>query len=328
MYRIAIDFIAPFRVYLPDCFLVVNLNGQKADVKAIPVPPRQLESGVQVHGYNIEISHDIFGFAGRTKFCLILHETVNISDADWKRSVANRDKEILHKGILFTNRLLEVYRSIDRNRLGEESFHVIPLVRADLSNIRIVVVDNDLNELPNFVITWPTFQRVGMGEAIQRDANIEEEIRRVLQSGEQIPVERELINSAKNNLWRGIYQLVPIEANTAFESFVPMAIAQIDPSVNTEELPNLYSKLLKLQDVLNDKLTSLNHAGVSWFSSPANGWQTLVESNISQWHSDCYIIRHKVIHQGYNEVSEQEAKSAVESMIAAKQYIQTEIDRI
>lgn len=328
MHKIAIEFIAPFRVYLPDCFFVINLDGQAAEVKPIPVPPRQLNSGVQVHGSNIEIQHDIFGFAGRTKFCLILDETVDVSSSDWKRSVVDRDKEILNKGIKFVNRLLEVYRNCDRNSLGQESFHVVPLVRADLSSIRIVVVDSQLNEHPNFVITWPTFHSVGMGTATQRDANVEGEIRRVLESEEPIPIERELISSAKNHLWRGIYRLVPIEANTAFESFVPMAIMLIDPSVNISELPTLYSKFLKLQEVLNAKLIGSSQTGVSWFSSPANGWQTLIESNISRWHSDCYIFRNRVIHEGYNRVTEQEATGALESMIVAKQYIQTEIDRL
>lgn len=328
MHKIAIEFIAPFRVYLPDCFFVVNLDGQSVEIKSIPVPPRKLQSGVQVHGSNIEIQHDIFGFAGRTKFCLILDETVEVSSSDWKRSVADRDKEILSKGIKFVNRLLEVYRNCDKNSLGQASFHIVPLVRADLSSIRIVVVDSELNEYPSFVVTWPTFHSVGMGKATQRDANIEGEIRRVLESGEPIPIERELISSARNHLWRGIYRLVPVEANTSFESFVPMAIMLIDPSVNISELPNLYSKILKLQEVLNARLNGSSKKGVSWFSSPANGWKTLIESNISRWYNDCYILRNRVIHEGYNAVTEQEATDSLGSMITAKHYIQTEINRI
>ncbi|MGK7914694.1 MAG: hypothetical protein AB4038_03995 [Prochloraceae cyanobacterium] len=174
----------------------------------------------------------------------------------------------------------------------------------------------------------PTFYRVGMGTATQRDANVVAEIKHVLQSGVSIPVERELISSARNHLWRSIYRLVPIEANTAFESFVPMAITRIDPSVNISQLRDLYRKLLKLQEVLNTRLIGVNQTDVSWFSSLEGGWSTLIESNISRWYRDCYSLRNRVIHEGYNGVTAQEAKSALESMIAAKEYIQTEMDRL
>jgi hypothetical protein len=101
----------------------------------------------------VEILHDIFGYAGRTKFCLILDEEVDISSNEWRNAIANRDHEILVLAIAFTNRLLEVYRDRDKNGIGEDSFHIIPLVRADLSKIRIVVVDDDLNEFADFAIS-------------------------------------------------------------------------------------------------------------------------------------------------------------------------------
>jgi hypothetical protein len=328
MHHIAVEFVAPFRIYLPDRFFTVTTGDGAAEVKAIPLPPQRHDGGVGVHGARVEIPHDLFGYAGRTKFCLILDEEVDISSHNWKSEIANRDHAIRDLGIRYANRVLEVYRDRDRDGLGEESFHVVPLVRADLSRIRICVVDEHLNEYPDFVITWPTFSAVGTGGAVDRDAAVIADIDAMLKSGDAIPVQRELVSSAQNHLWRSVYRLVPVEANTAFESFIPEMITKIDPAANITPLQDLYSKLFKLQDVLSTALSAAGLGTVSWFSAPSGGWKTLTDQKLAAWHSDCYLLRNRVIHEGYSAVTQSEAQASLDAMLVARQYIEDEAKRI
>jgi hypothetical protein len=71
-----IEFIAPFRIYLPEDFFEVSLEGKVSLVKPLALPPI-LVAGTKVHGRNVEISHDIFGYAGRTKFSIVVDEEID-----------------------------------------------------------------------------------------------------------------------------------------------------------------------------------------------------------------------------------------------------------
>jgi hypothetical protein len=153
-------------------------------------------------------------------------------------------------------------------------------------------------------------------------ANIEA----LLTSGDVIPIQRELISSAQNHLWRGVYRLVPVEVNTAFESFVPEMITKIDPTVNIVPLRDLYSKILKLQEVLSTALSATGTA--SWFSAPSGGWRTLTDQKLAAWYSDCYLLRNRVIHEGYSTVTQSEAQASLDSMLIARKYIEDQTNRI
>lgn len=320
MYRIAVEFVGPFRIYLPDRFFTVLLKGRSADVKAVPFQSESVDFGVHVHGAGVEIAHDIFGYAGRTKFCLVFDEEIDTSGDEWRTAITNRDHEIRESAIAFTNRLLEVYRDRDKNGLGEGSFHIVPLVRADLSRFRIVIVDDELNEFPGFAISWPAFRSVGMGTAVQRDATVIADIVNILRSGDPILVERELVSSALNHLWRGVYRLVPVEANTAFESFVSRMIINLDATANLSEFKGLLIKVKKLENILSTALQAVGLNAVSWFN--ADGWKGLAESNLLAWHKDCYSLRNRVIHEGYSGVTRAEAQNALDTMLAAQFYIE------
>lgn len=328
MHNLAIEFTAPFRIYLPERFFGVRLFGQGAQVKAVALPPVSVNSGVQVSGRNVEIPHDIFGFAGRTRFYVVLDQAIDTTHEDWKARVCADDHKILALAIKFVNRVLEVYRDSDRSSLGAESFHIVPLVRQDLSGVRIVVVDAELNEFPDFAITWPVFYSVGMGGAVDRPAQVVTEIENALLTGIPVPVERELVSSARNHMWRQLYRFVPVEVNTAFESFVPLVISKLDPLVNLPDTLDLYRKLLKLEGVISDRLTAKGEPALSWFSTPSDGWKTLIHPTLLRWHSDCYCLRNKIIHRGYNNVQREEADHALQAMLAACTYINAEVTRV
>ncbi len=296
-------------------------------VKPEALPPIQ-PAGIQVHGKNVEISHDIFGYAGRTQFSIVVDEEININSDNWKNNFVESESKFIDLALMSVNRMLEVYRDKDRNNINEKSFHVIQLVKADIYDLRLVAVDEKLNEIEGLVIRKPSFHRVGFGVVVDRKSEIVAEIRSMLKDGSSLPIYRELMDSALNYIWRGQYRLVPVEANTAFESFIPEIIHLLDVSVNRGELKDLYAKLAKLEDILSATLVRLNNTPVYWFTRPSNGWKSLVQNELQKWHDDCYMMRNKVIHEGYNKVTRQEAIKSYEASLFAINYVQFEVRKI
>ncbi len=322
-----IEFIAPFRIYLPEDFFEVTLEGRILLVKPIALPPIQV-ARTQAHGKNIEVSHDIFGYAGRTQFAVVIDEEIDIKSDNWKTDLADNEFRIIDLALMSANRMLEVYRDQDRNNLDEKSFHVMPLVKTDIYDIRLFALDENLNEIEGFVVREPSFHRVGFGPAVERKPEIVAEIRKLLKDGSSLPIYRELMNSALNYIWRGQYRLVPVEANTAFESFIPEIIHLLDPSINRSKLKDALPKLLKLEDILSVVLSNSNKNTVSWFTKPPKGWKTLTQNEFQKWYDDCYCLRNKVIHEGYNSVTRQEAIKAYEASLSAINYVQSEVRKI
>ena len=303
----AIQFVAPYRIYLPDEFFDVLIDGKLAKVKAVPL----ISGGPSnAHGQNFEVVHDIFGFAGRTIFYVALDEEIDTNDPQWKEKLCCRDTEILKFALAYVNRLLAVYRDQDVNRVGVASFHVIELVREDLSDISLVIVDDELNQMQDFAVTWPGFRSMGFGEAVHRDLIVVENIRQNLVKGITIPIEREILSSASNHLWRQQLRLVPIEANAAFESYTYSALKRASPEATLSEASDLFEKLKTLDEVFFDKDSVVHER---WFTPAVPGWRGIANTFIRQWHSNCYELRNKVIHRGYNNVTTEQAKAALDS---------------
>jgi hypothetical protein len=77
--------------------------------------------------------------------------------------------------------------------------------------------------------------------------------------------------------------------------------------------------------------TAMNNSSLNfttWFTQPPDGWRTLVQTELKKWHDDCYNLRNKVIHEGYNKVTRQEAIKAYEASLLAINYIQSEVRKI
>lgn len=311
-YHPAVTFIAPYRIYLPDeFFAVLGKNNTNSHVKAVPLPPLSNTGPSQVHGPNIEIRHDIFGFAGRTQYCVMLGEAIDTGRVDWKKDVCERDKEFVDAALEAVNRLLSVYRDRDINRIGVSSFHVIELVRDDLSDITLVVVDNELNQLPEPTVTWPGYRSIGIGDCVIRETSVIEKIRADLLSGAEIPIHREILTSAQNHLWRKQLRLVPVEANTAFESYAFSALKSIDPQNTLPDSSNLFEKLTALDSVFKSAAARNSLQYSDWFDQTIKGWKGLLVSPLKEWHVHCYELRNKIIHKGYNTVTQLEAKEAL-----------------
>ena len=141
-----VEFIAPFRIYLPEKFYMVTLGEKCHLAKPLALPPIKTNEGTQVNGRNIEISHDIFGYAGRTKFSIVIDKEIDIQADDWKQVFVNDESFLIDEAIAVANRILDVYRDQDRNSLNDKSFHVIPLVKSDLYSFRIVAIDQEFND--------------------------------------------------------------------------------------------------------------------------------------------------------------------------------------
>lgn len=317
----AVDFVAPYRIYIPDEFFVVKLPAGGARVKAVPLPPLASAGHPQVHGAKIEIAHDIFGFAGRTRFFVVLDQVIDVGKEDWKAHLCTSDHTIVASALQAVNRLLAVYRDQDVNRIGVASFHVIELVRGDLSDIALVVVDDDLNKQPDFAIKWPGFRTMGFGEAVDRDLKVIDTIRTCLATNSEIPIERELLTSACNHLWRRQLRLVPVEANTAFESFTYAALKRADPATSLPDSSDVYKKLRELERVFDVSASAMSKSFSRWFDSATPGWKGLLNENLKQWHAGCYELRNKVIHRGYNAVTDAEADAAIKHTRIAMNFI-------
>jgi hypothetical protein len=307
----AVAFVGPYRIYLPDEFFHVLVSGESARVKAVPLPPISIGGASQVHGNNVEITHDIFGFAGRTQFFVVLDEKVEIDSPDWKQVISARHHEIAAAALSAVNRLLAVYRDQDINRIGVSSFHVIELVRGDISDISLVVVDEELNHVADFAVTWPGHRSVGFGDAVVRDPVVVDAIRTHLASGSEIPIERELLSSARNHLWRGQLRLVPVEATTAFESYSYSALKRAAPGTVLPDSSDLFTKLQELERVLSSAASASSQPFISWFDPAVPGWKGLQSPKLKQWHATCYELRNKVIHRGYTGVTATEADGAI-----------------
>lgn len=307
----AVAFVAPYRIYLPDNFFDVLVNGQSARVKAVPLPPIATAGGSQVHGQNVEIAHDIFGFAGRTQFYIVLDEYIDINAPDWKQLICARDNEIIEKALNVVNRMLAVYRDRDVNKIGVSSFHVIELVRGYLSDISLVVVDDGLNQVTEFAVTLPGFRLMGFGDAVLREQVIVDAIRDYLANGTEIPIEQELLTSAKNHLWRQQLRLVSVEANAAFESYSYSALNRAAPGTSLPDSSDVFKKLQELEMVFSSAAAANSKQFDRWFDPALPGWKGLQSHALKQWHSSCYELRNKVIHRGYNNVSKAEANAAL-----------------
>lgn len=318
----AVAFVAPYRVYIPDEFFEVLVDGKRTRVKAVALPPVATPGAAQVHGQNVEITHDIFGFAGRTQFYVVLDEEIDLNVPEWKRLICDRDLELVDKALGVVNRLLAVYRDQDVNKIGVSSFHVIELVRGDLSNISLVVVDDALNHASDFSVTWPGFHSMGFGAAVLREPAIVDAIRQTLLSGVQIPIERELLTSARNHLWRRQLRLVPVEANTAFESYAYSALRRASPANQLPDTSDVYRKLQELESVLSTAAAASSRQFILWLDPTVQGWKGLRDPFLKKWHSSCYELRNKVIHRGYNGVTAAEAKAALTDTKAAMAMIE------
>lgn len=327
-YHPAISFVAPYRIYLPDEFFEVLVGGSSARVKAVPLPSIATTSDAQVQGRNVEVLHDIFGFAGRTMFYVVLGESVDISDPGWKQDICARDHEIVASALCVVNRVVAVYRNLDVNRIGVPSFHAIELVRGDLSDISLFVVDEEFNQISDFAVTWPGYRTIGFGEAVTREAKIVDTIRTCLASGTEIPIERELLSSARNHHWRQQLRLVPVEANTSFESYVFSALKRVAPGAFLPDSINLVKKLQELDSLFAMAAAKNSKTFSRWFEPAVQGWKGLNCAVLKNWYSGCYELRNRVIHEGYNAVTDGEADAAIKHTMAAISMIEGYCDNL
>ncbi|AFZ23296.1 hypothetical protein Cylst_0972 [Cylindrospermum stagnale PCC 7417] len=280
---------------------------------------KKLSEAVQEQRKNIEIPHDIFGYAGRTKFSIVIDQEIDISCPNWETTHKDNIEHYTKLSLLSVHRFLEVYRDQD----SEKSFHIIPLVETDLFPFTFVLIDEDFNEVKNSVITKPLPHTMLFDRAVQRETEIINNIQKSLKDGTPIPIYKDLLNSARNYIWRGKYRLVPVEANTAFESFVPDTIYRLDPTFNSSKLLklNLYDKVIKLQEILSAKLINSGNSSVNWFTTAPAGWKTVSQPELKSWYDNCYLLRNEVIHQGYNGVTKEDASKAYEAALDAINYI-------
>lgn len=163
---------------------------------------------------------------------------------------------------------------------------------------------------------------MGFGSATDRSPDVVAAIRTDLASNATIPIERELLTLARNHLWRHQFRLVPVEANTAFESFALDALKRIDPATTIPDTSDVYAKLRALEKAMGLASVAKARPFTLWFDASIPGWTGLQNGELRSWHDGCYDLRNKVIHRGYSAVQPVEAKTALESTVAAIEFIE------
>lgn len=323
MYRVAVELVGPYRIYLPERFFKVNSLSKSSLVRAVPYIPEEQKANPP--HTKIEITHDIFGYAGRTAFTVIHNEAVDIDSEDWKKEIVEKTDYWWGLSIEAINRVLSVYRDKDVTRDGKESYHIVPLVMGDFMKHQITVVDEHFNKVPKFAIYLTAPVGVAQGSAVDRSPKVISDIEDALKGTVAIPTWSELLSSAKNHAWRGMYRLAPVEANTSFESFISIALMNVAPHLTLPTTATLYTKMTELDKALQTKSANAGKTHSSWFSAPPDGWKTLTQTDLCAWHSECYMLRNKVIHEGYNTVTSGEAEKSIDATLKAQSFIRREV---
>jgi hypothetical protein len=86
--------------------------------------------------------------------------------------------------------------------------------------------------------------------------------------------------------------------------------------------------LLKLEEILSSALLQAGEGNIIWFLKPPNGWKTLNHQELNKWYKTCYLLRNRVIHEGYNKVSREDAIRSYEGALAGINYIQSEVIKV
>lgn len=315
-----VSFVIPYALYLPDDVYPVNLKGEVIHVRTSFLPSGPQPDGTHIAGPNVELLNDVFGYAGKTKFEFLF---VNRPTSQAYLS-DEEEKELLQDSLNVCNRIIQVYRAHDRNSLGLYSFHVIPLAVHDLSMKTFGLADENFNVKPDSKVVRPLRNTVAVGpEAVRRSDEVLKEIKDKLQTGVPIPLETLLLRSAQNHLWRSEYWIVPIEMNTAFETVVTRVLRKAKQLLNkTHPIPDkFFDRLVHTQKYVNQLRQKNGLEEIQWLDK-CSGWKNFRACpEIMAWKTSCYELRCRVVHEGYLDVTEEEAKASIHASVQAIKYI-------
>lgn len=321
-----VSFEIPYRLYLPEGVLPVKLNDGLYGVQIDYAPVGQVQNGIVApSGPNVEYSRDVFGYAGRSHVHVIIPEQVDVLSDEGKKRFCDNEEKYISAALAAVNRVVEIYAQFDVNKLGEPSVHVLSITKRYITNTSLIAVDEELNQVSDLAVMLPIgFRPVSQGD-VKRTDEVSRRILRYLADGKNVHIYRQLITGALGNLWRQVYRLVPIEASTAVEAFLPLAIERIDASVTVDPELYVYEKLRLLQSTINAKIPAEKQ--LSWFAPGTKGWKGLSSTEITDWHGKCYEMRNKIIHRGYSDVTHKDAQDAINSATILINYIMIIMNR-
>ncbi|MDK2788821.1 MAG: hypothetical protein PWP07_2066 [Epulopiscium sp.] len=316
-----VSFVIPYALYLPDDVYPVNLNKEVIHVRTSFLPFLPQPDGVQISGPNVELFNDVFGYAGKTKL-----EFLFVARPTNQTYLTNEEeKKLLEDGIKVCNRIIEVYRVFDRNSLGIYSFHVIPLTAHDLSMKTFGLADENFNLKPESKVVKPLRNTVAVGaEVVKRSEDVIKNIKEKLISGESLPLEILLLRSAQNHLWRSEYWQVPLEMNIAFETVVTNLLIKTMKLLNDmRPIPEaFFDRLVHTQKYVNRWRRENGLDEIQWLDAKCKGWKYFKACpEIMAWKIKCYELRCRVVHEGYLNVTKEEANNSIQAAFEAIQYL-------
>lgn len=319
MYYPYVSFVAPYCIFLPDGEYEVRYNGEQTQVRLTFLPVMgPAPSGMEYHGKNIELHHDIFGHVGNTKFEILFVDRI----VEQSHLPVPEDMELIEEGINVANRVLEVYRAYDHNSNGLPSFHIIYLSRHDLSLKSAALADENFDIKKNSIASEPLQDVISFGpDNVWRKGVVLKRIKTILTSGQEVPLDLTLLRSAENRLWRREYHLIPVEMNTLFEVTAVTMLKKAggaDVTVPTA----FFGVLTSLQKYANVVRETSGLDPINWID-PNKGWKDLHAcTEIVDWRKHCYQLRCQVVHEGKLTVTRDEAEMAISKACAAAYFIE------
>ncbi|MDO9531678.1 MAG: hypothetical protein Q7O12_06055 [Deltaproteobacteria bacterium] len=331
-----VTFILPFCLHIPDDYYDILHEDDLYRAKTTFIVKSETAHSPMTSAGPWGLGHDTFGRMGNTKLNIIFINKIELpnlsfftkpdfTEKDLIKYNIWRDKEedYINIALKVCNRILEVYRDQDK-RLDEPSFHIFPVTLADISDARFYLLDEEFKRIfYGGIRPYPK----GMMGISGRTPEVIKIIKEMLVSNTQVPFWRVLIRNAQNYLWRENYRLVPVEMNTAFEFVINETLNKYIIMYLYKQKPTTFlDKLILLQFFINDYRSIMGNKPIEWApQSNQGGWRSLPSvsgrQEVVNWYLNCYLLRNKVIHEGYNNVTRVEAEQALNSTESAITFI-------
>jgi hypothetical protein len=331
-----VSFVLPFCLHIPDDYYDILFEDELYCVKTTFIVKSKTAHSPMTSAGPWELGHDTFGRMGNTKLNIFFIRKIDLPNLSFltkpdftEKDLKNyniwrdREEEYINIALKVCNRILEVYRDQDK-RLDEPSFHIFPVTSADISDARFYLLDGEFERIfQGGIRPYPK----GMMGISGRSPEVIQIIKEMLRRNTQVPFWRVLIRNAQNWLWREDYRLVPVEMNTAFEFAINETLNKYVKMYLYAHKPTTFlDKLILLQLFINDYRSTTGNQPIEWApQSNQGGWRSLPSvsgrQEVVNWYLNCYLLRNKVIQEGYNNVTRIEAEQALNSTQSAINFI-------
>lgn len=251
-----------------------------------------------------ELWNDKYGTFRRTSVVIIFPSSVVQPLSEPEASYYEQLPSIIDAAVKIVNRLITVYRYVTRDTY-------IPIVQPDDINNVFTVGTCSLS--PDGSIQGQGRQSGVDYKLINTIPDYDEathkEIGNWFSTGELIPLYEEFMMSARSLLQDSNWRASVIEAQTAFEAFVSDRVRQY-----------YLGQGLSTADVEKKMKCGFASLSTTHLTKAVGKKFDIGKANYDRWHKDTYLMRNRVVHDGYSPLP-QEAIAAVLGVEYALEYL-------